>query len=474
MEFNNLRQFQHKCRIMSVIYAIEFDWRTDHTHGAAKSSDQPMDSEQPPVLHSKYHNLQALPVEMLLEIFDQSDLNLADLAEIAQVCGNFNQIVERAFPAKCADDKNVFNFMELWRVEQVFRRFGHLMKSIDLSGIKTDDSDIVIQLMAKYCKNVISLKCVVNYYNTVPCLRRLMPKLEELTITGANPVLPLLFKDNIAYPLKKLHCIGYDMLYLPMVRLPHLIDLSLVSQQYDIGVCYFFMLNREIKALELQYSPDYENNTSTIIKAFPYLQELNANNDMFGLNSGEPPIIGPLGNITKLGVRINPLNDETIKPILQAFREQTNCSVSLSFMSWREYLTDIICSMENVVHVGVDSHRRFGDVGLIRLAGHLQSIDVTWYSRLPLNAIYSALKSTDRLKKANFVSYIWFDDFQTEVEVQKLAAIDATLRKKNIQAQLTLNMRVDSADLEHEVSALIRSFQYFFVAIMKFCDVKYL
>lgn len=439
-------------------YHLEYDWTTDHTH----PSDQRMLALEPKPQQSSDRSLEVLNDDCLREIFERPEIDLMDLAALGNVCERFNAIAVRVLPKKLPVDTGFFNNVDLWRVEECFRTFGDQIGSIDLSAIRSDDADIVLQLVVKYCKRITNLGCVVHYPSTLSVLRPLMKQLEQFKLVNADNALPRLFDPDVQYPLKKLHCISWNTIIMPEQQFPQLTELYLKSWEHDRDLPEFFLLNPQLEVLTLQYFFYTHIRNDHWFQNLLNLRELNVHSDMLNLNNGLALSIIHLVNLEKLGIRISPVTRRSIDRITSFVFDHKYYAVSLTLGGWMNSWTNAICSVPNITDVKFVGNLPVSDTGLLRLTTHLKFIDVKWSDCFPKDIICDALKSSHRLKKANFKCYIKFCDFFETVDETSMNAIDDIRRKKKIQLLIKLKLLMDGNILDCEVSDLSRTSSFFF------------
>lgn len=181
----------------------------------------------PPAENSSHNILNALNDDCLREIFNRPEINLMDLAALANVCKRFNQIGQQAFSEKYVEQYKLFEHRHLWRVDEFFRTFGQKITTLYLGWVYGDPKEIVLRLVLDNCTKITKLGCSAYSKHSRMALKRVMPQLEEFTIVYGDATFTDLFDLNTVYPLKKLHIEDFTNLHLPCIHLPQLIDFRL-------------------------------------------------------------------------------------------------------------------------------------------------------------------------------------------------------------------------------------------------------
>lgn len=157
--------------------------------------------------------LDALNDDCLRTIFESPTLQLADLTAIANTCRRFRAIALRVFPSKyAAASEHTFARMPLWQLDDCLRTFGPLITSLDVLGVQHSFTDVVTRVALEHCKNLTTLKCGLNYADTMDAMRAIMPQLHELHITRRNVNVLDLFAADVEYPLRRLTVDSTDLL----------------------------------------------------------------------------------------------------------------------------------------------------------------------------------------------------------------------------------------------------------------------
>lgn len=470
MAFFKLQNVHRECIKLAQIYKIEFDWKTDHIHGTPPKSDQPTELEHPPqhqqlMDHNDFLNLNE---DCLREILERPEINLLDLAELCDLGSRFKRLAIKLFRRKLPVNKAFFNYVELWRVEKVFRIFGPLMRSIDLSELRTDDGDIVLNLMARYCVRITSLGCSVHYSSTLHALQHLTIQMSNLTIKGKRDVLVELFDSRIwrHYRLRRLHCICEEQIILPRMRFPRLVTVifsnMVVLPQYAAA---FFDLNPQLVIRSQSISPVFFDTDIALYK--PNLREFNGYELVMDTDHHDGYLEGLYIywiSVRRLGVTITTADDTKIELILTSLQQTPNYTLTFTFVyGWKESWTNLMCAVTSAITIIIKTNgpASVSDSCLMQLVQHFRNIELMWYNNFPLNGIYNALNNPkNTLKYARFECSLWWEAPQdAPIDAELLNAIDAIWRKKTFKFSIILTMRYDGWEnvRDFEVSGLAPS-----------------
>lgn len=185
---------------------------------------------QAPDQDSPHNILNILCDDVLQYIFEDPSINSIQLAAIANVCSHFNSIAKDVFKKKYSKGitlhKVIPSNTPLWLLDEYFHTFGPLIPIIDAILPASYNSEIVLALIIKYCKNIVKLR-VAN---------------EQVTM-----LLP--------------------------IKCPKLINLHLLEPQLNDSSEAFFIQNSQLEVLYL-YAPSSTFDIGMVLRHLCNLQTL--------------------------------------------------------------------------------------------------------------------------------------------------------------------------------------------------------
>lgn len=211
-------------------------------------------------------------------IFEQPAISATDLMSLAYTCERFYSSAKKAFRTKEIDAR-LFDNMELWQAERFFRTFGKDIRFIKLFDSRLPPNDILVQFALQYCKKIEKFGGSVRFFSTLQAIQPIVPDLEELHIDccyeNLNKQMDILFNSSSVYRLKKMK-FNLTGLTLPVIRLPHLSEVSLTQKgdQMKLELLAFFELNPQITKFELMGWCHQERGIDCILNMLPNLKEL--------------------------------------------------------------------------------------------------------------------------------------------------------------------------------------------------------
>lgn len=191
--------------------------------------------------------LSTLDDDCLLAILKQDHIGINDLIAVALSCTHLRSIAQQAFRIKFRKVVR-FNEMNQWSMEQFenyLRCFGELLETFTTD--EPHDLGAVLQLLAKYCKNLVHLHCSGSRSFDISLWKVLCGQLKTIEYDGGVFKGTHIFGENA--PLQSLrlyNCVAY----LPAVCLPNLTDVSLILFNRK-KITSFFELNPQISRLNI-------------------------------------------------------------------------------------------------------------------------------------------------------------------------------------------------------------------------------
>lgn len=375
------------------------------------------DQSMAPAEDSPNNILNALNNDCLREIFDRDEIDSMDLAAIANTCTRFNAIAKRAFNKKYDEDLTKFKTADLWRVDEFLRTFGEQIPSVLFFGeFFGDRLDIVSRMILEHCINVTKLACsALNESSRVP-LRRIVPQLQELTITNADEHASEIFDEETIYQLKKLHFIEFSSLNLPRAKMPELLDLCIGRGWFSFERNFhFFLLNPQIQVFSLAHvHPTHSIDSNQILRHLPNVNDLEIVDTAFNTRIGSLTSFGEFEHLNTLRLSIEYCDADTNNAdialgILQAIQNGNNHLENLSLKFWRGWddaFIESICGLKNLKTLKIEEKLATideNDDGLCRLVRELKQLECIHVEAVAsLQGINAALRIADCMKKAFF------------------------------------------------------------------------
>lgn len=430
-------------------FGFKIEWKNSRKLDEGKNEEN-VTVFAPPDQESPKNVLNALNDDCLRVLFNRPEIDMIDLAVLANTCKRFKTIATEAITKRTVDDHKQFDQTALWRMEVFFRTFGKQIKTVYLDEIHGIGMDILSQIQLKHCTNVTKLTCSMYYEQSRNALRRLLPQLHELTIMRANEHISQLFDENAVCELKKLHFIEYSILLLPRFRMPQLVDLRLDpadSPRSFNSSDAFFSLNPQIEILSIGH----------LINDFDYARTLGqlVNIKELELDERGVYIDGISNAVVQLGqlktVRLRVHMGLDLLSFLKALHESTieleNIALHFIYDGVVELFINSICRFKNItcleircVRSSIDDNVEIQGNDCLTLAQELNKLEKIHFENVnSLQAIHDALTVADRLKKAYFSVIIVFED-APEALGSHMAAIDAIRREKGIELRVEISV----------------------------------
>lgn len=467
MKSASVEDLKHHCQNIADAYSFELNLTMDYQSTLFQwpiDIIQSMDSI--PTDQKSKHQIQinSLNDDCLRYIFDLPDLSLADLMELTNTCERFNRLAKIALRKKYVKNIREFGDMDLWQAEKFFRQYGELIVSVDLSQSHSDD--IMLQLVTKYCANIINLVCRRSSARTIGILRHHMVKLHEFTIEYAGDDFPTLFQPNIVYPLQKLRCRQFSNVCLPSMKFPQLtdveIDTPITSSLEDYS---FFSVNPQIREFTLRHVvpstpinhrpipfhvqaiPSKSRTVRSMRRRMRNIEDIvDASDVLFLFIEEDMDSFDRFEHLRKLHLNVRPIRPMT-PLILGTLRTAGVHLESLTLdnirLIWPESLVESICQMTSITSLHLKNADISDDI-LNRLLGQLVNLKCISFDHVnSLRVIYNALQMTSWLERAKFTIRYELGNAQKILNQQSndVAAIATILQGKKIDLQITVELK---------------------------------
>lgn len=190
--------------------------------------------------------LQYLNDDCLWDIFRMRALDQDDLCAAASACVRFNGAARQAFVSRYRRELKLHFKWPFRRYVALLRLFGDCITSIDVGFVGSTHAygDVVLGLIAFHCRHIERLECALLRPMTSAIAR-----FERRKCSGVEEAMPF-------GQLRSLKLVGYcgnSLEAMPVLRLPHLVDLhiSYLSMSGAGEAEQFFRSHRQIKRLAL-------------------------------------------------------------------------------------------------------------------------------------------------------------------------------------------------------------------------------
>lgn len=300
---------------------------------------------------------------------------------------------------------NAFDTIDLWQMEEYFKKFGDSLTTLDLSRVHFAQSDIILHLMRAHCSELQDLKCIVYDDKTILALRSLVAQLKSLTISASDVNFHSLFDPSIRSQLESL-CIR--RVPFPRITFPHLIDVHIDHSKTSLqsAIERFFTLNSHIQKLTID--DQYPFGIEHIIKHLPALCELTLvephKNQMQWNDFTCLYKCNELRTIRIRGTRNSTQCEPIVKPLLEGLFYHHKYVVECLEFEGRIDLREInlICNLETIERLRID-HLNGEQLEMVteRLK-NMTEIQVD-QAKFEFHHIRSALNEWNELKKATFL-----------------------------------------------------------------------
>lgn len=193
---------------------------------------------------------------IVLKIFEDSELKLEDLCQLAITCTRFSEIAKHSYRRnrnRLGDYAGDYSNEPLWLIDSFIENFATAHESVDMT-LFGDNQDIVAGMIDEHCRNVCELRAKAIEPSHIQSMRPLMQHVRKLdlicsTSVEFNPT--ILFGSDTDIPLEALKIQHKRPIVLPSRKLPNLNTLYLKSIfMHDEGQFEkFFELNPQITKL---------------------------------------------------------------------------------------------------------------------------------------------------------------------------------------------------------------------------------
>lgn len=298
---------------------------------------------------------------------------------------------------------SAYDKIELWRMEEYFKEFGHSFTELDLSCLHFAQSDIIIQLMLLHCPELQELKCNIYDPQTVLAMRPLIGQLKSLTISVDD--IHSLFDSSQPLQLESLHL---RRVPIPRITFPKLVTIHVEHSKtlLQSAIERFFTLNPHIQNLTI--NDHYRFGIEHIIKHLPELHELTLIEPHKNqLRWNDYTCLYKCNELRTIRIRgsQNPDQQEPIVgPLLEGLFYHHKYIIECLEIEGRIDLRalSVLCNLNNIERLRVDYLN--GDQ-LQMLTERLEKItEITVnQARLEFHDIRSALNTWAELRRARFV-----------------------------------------------------------------------
>lgn len=240
-----------------------------------------------------------LPDDCLRTIFEAFASNIIELVDIANVCYRFNVVAKEIVKSKYThcDFTNALN-MPLWRKINLFRTFGHLIKSLCMGRNDVGCGEVI----TKYCTSIKELECSFDETRTLDELETVMLRLDVLKMNYlADPENLDDLEDDLdnSYDLydsddpirvmefdvgERLKCLGISSncmkIALPNPNLSQLVELYLNSISLRMADRFFHAIP-QLQVLKLGKDVSIDMNINAFLDLLPSVAELHIDETNF-------------------------------------------------------------------------------------------------------------------------------------------------------------------------------------------------